>query len=380
MRGGTSTGPVLWERYAPAALPLREELARHLMGQPTAGRDDDNRQITGLGRGTPTSNKVFFAGLDIDAGGPVLLSTLAQLAHNHGDVDWSVNCGNMSATLQPWARATGLPGPGAAGPADIRIRNTNTGVTTVSRMTLDAAGRAALATIPGVDGAWPAVDLFMLDPAGAKTGTLLPTGLAADIIDGCRVSCVDVALPMIIVDARDLERTAHEPIASLSAGAPFMARLLRIRIAAGLKMGLRTRDGNVMTAIDLARSETIPKICIAGAPRAGGNIAVRYFTPQQPYPSMAVSGGCCLAAAVLLPGSMAHAVAARRAAVTASYADVRVGIEHPAGVLDATDVCRLRAGRREIRSAAYRRTAQILLRCHVPLYGASAALRAALLG
>src|SRR5580700_3235793 len=57
MRGGTSTGLVIWERYAPTDRARREELLRHLMGLPLENERRGNRQITGLGRGAPTSNK-----------------------------------------------------------------------------------------------------------------------------------------------------------------------------------------------------------------------------------------------------------------------------------------------------------------------------------
>jgi len=383
MRGGTSTGLVLWEPFAPRAPQLRAELLRHLMGLPSAGRNDQNRQITGLGRGSPTSNKVFFAAMAADTRSPVLVSTLAQLAHNHADVDWSVNCGNMSASLQLWALDTGLLAPAPDGHSALAIRNTNTGVTTLSRMRTLPDGTFALAAIPGVDGRYPAVDLFMQDPVGARTGRLLPTGAVADVIDGCRVSCVDVAVPMAICAAADLGKSGHETMDDLVADAAFMARLRTLWIAAGLKMGLQRPDGAPMTAADLARSETIPKICIVGAPRAGGHLAVRYFTPQHGHASLAVSGGCCLAAAALIPGSVAHGLVppAARASlhVTDACTAIQVGLEHPAGILDSTVVCRMHTGQLDIRSAAYRRSTQILVRGHVPLYGASDELAAALL-
>jgi len=375
MRGGTSTGLVLWERWSPQDLALREELLRHLMGVPLAGQNDRNKQITGLGRGSPTSNKVFFARMEPGPEGDMLVSTLAQLAHNHGAIDWSVNCGNMSAALPLWATDSGL----VTSPADLRIRNTNTGVTTVSRMQAAPDGSFVTAEIPGVDGAYPAVDLFMLSPVGAKTGRLLPSGSVVDVIDGYSVSCVDVAVPMVICDAAELGKTAHESIAELDADPVFKQTLQRLWVAAGLRMGLRRRDGALMTEDDLARSETIPKICIVGRPQAGGNIATRYFTPQLGHASMAVSGGCCLAAAALVPHSVAQRVAHGVPSLGGGFADVEVGIENPAGILDATVIARMAAGLPEIRSAAYRRSAQVLLRGHVPLYRASAALVAAVM-
>jgi 2-methylaconitate cis-trans-isomerase PrpF len=378
MRGGTSTGLVLWERFLPDDMTLREELLRHLMGVPLTGRRPGNRQITGLGRGPATSNKVFLADMEGSGDAAGLVSTLAQLAGEHGEVDWSVNCGNMSAALPLWALDTGLVRPAEAGNCDIGIRNTNTGVVTTARMMREAGGGLAMAEIPGVDGAFPSVDLFLHDPVGAKTGQLLPTGVAEDQVAGHRVSCVDVAVPMVIAEAAAFGKTAHEPMRELEADRSFMDALREVWVAAGLRMGLKRRDGQPMTVAELERSETIPKVCIVGVPQAGGNIAVRYFTPQTGHASMAVSGGCCLAAAALIPGTVAHRVAQGLASPGSSFAEIEVGIENPAGILDATVVTRDEGGQLAIRSAAYRRSAQILLRGHVPLYRASRPLLDAL--
>ncbi|KTT09732.1 PrpF protein [Pseudomonas oryzihabitans] len=374
MRGGTSTGVVIWEPLVPKEEHLRAELLRHLMGVPHAGQAPGNRQITGLGRGPATSNKVFLARIEETAAGRRIVSTLAQLANEHGEIDWSVNCGNMSAALPLWAVDSGLIEIPASGAFDIEIRNTNTGVLTVSRMARDTEGRFVLAEIPGVMGAFPQVDLFLQSPVGSKTGALLPTGAVVDEIEGVAVSCVDVAVPMVIIAAASLGKTAHEPIAELEGDAVFMARLRQLWIEAGLRMQLRRRDGKLLTREELARSETIPKVCIVGAPRHGGHLAVRYFTPQTGHGSMAVSGGCCLAAACLLPGSTAFQVAVGVPAPAQTYTDIPVSLENPAGLLDTLVTARQGDAGLDIQAAAYRRSAQILMRGQVPLYGASAEL------
>jgi 2-methylaconitate cis-trans-isomerase PrpF len=378
MRGGTSTGLVIAERFAPAERALREELLRHLMGLPLAGTRRGNRQITGLGRGAPTSNKVFFADLEPD-GTPRLVSTLAQLAADTAAVDWSVNCGNMSAALPVWALDTGLLSrPAGAGRFETVIRNTNTGVLATARMGFAADGRPETAEIPGVDGAFPAVDLSLADPVGAKTGRLLPTGQATDRAAGYTVSCVDVAVPMVIARAEDFGRSVHEPIEALDSDPALMETLRRVWVAAGLAMGLAGRDGRKLTAEDLARSETIPKLCLVGPPAGEGHIAARYFTPQAGHRAMAVSGGCCLAAAALIPGTVAREAARGLPAPGADFAEIAVGIENPAGILAAKIDARAAADGLALRQAAYTRSAQILLRGHVPLYRASAVLEAAL--
>jgi 4-oxalomesaconate tautomerase len=193
------------------------------------------------------------------------------------------------------------------------------------------------------------------------------------------VSCVDVAVPMVIARAADFGKSAHDDIDELQADRDFMAKLRSMWVEAGLRMGLTGKGGQPMSAEQLAESETIPKVCIVGPPRGAGHIAVRYFTPQTGHRSMAVSGGCCLAAAALLPGSIAHEMARGLPQTGSMFTEVDVGIENPAGVLEATIDARLGSSGLEVRKAAYRRSTQILLGGHVPLYRASDALREALL-
>lgn len=379
MRGGTSTGLVLHASCVPTEQTLREQLLRHLMGVPHSGRLPGNRQITGLGRGAPTSNKVFLVELEQHAGQPRLVSTLAQLSGEHGDIDWSVNCGNMSSALQLWGLDSGVIEALAIGTHDIEIRNTNTGVITTSRMARELDGSFTGTEIPGVPGSFPRVDLFLRQPAGAKTGKLLPTGNAQDQVHGYDVSCVDVAVPMVIAQASQFGKTAREPIRDLEADMAFMQAIRRVWSAAGLLMGLRRRDGGLMTLDELERSETIPKFCIVGPAAGEGNIAVRYFTPQTGHASLAVSGGCCLAAACLIPGTVAHALTRGVPPAGRDEAEIAIGIENPAGILATTIVARQAGDAIAIDSAAYRRSTQILLRGHVPLYQPSAALKAWLL-
>ncbi|MET0609907.1 MAG: PrpF domain-containing protein [Pseudomonas caspiana] len=374
MRGGTSTGVVIWEPLLPSDEGLRAELLRHLMGVPQSGSQPGNRQITGLGRGPATSNKVFLARIEETPTGPRIVSTLAQLASDHSAIDWSVNCGNMSSALPLWAIDSGLIEAPASGVFEVEIKNTNTGVVTFARMYRDDQGRFINAEIPGVQGAFPSVDLFLQSPVGNKTGAFLPTGNVLDTISGHDVSCVDVAVPMVIADAASFGKTGHESISELEADSTFMARLRQVWIEAGLKMKLRRRDGELMSLADLERSETIPKVCIVGAPRHGGNIAVRYFTPQTGHASMAVSGGCCLAAACLLPGTVASKIAVGIAQPGEKFSDIEVSIENPAGKLDTTVSARTEGRRIDIKAAAYRRSAQILMRGYAPLYRASAGL------
>ncbi len=377
-RGGTSTGLVIWDRVAPQELALREELLRHLMGLPLEGTTSDAKQITGLGRGYPTSNKVFFAEMKRNASGaPQIVGTLAQLASGKAAIDWSVNCGNMSASLPYWAIDQQFLPRDLNGAGEVEIYNTNTRSTMIARVVLEGDS-FAFASIPGVDGAFPGVDLFLTNPVGAKTGKALPTGAPADQIGNYLVSCVDVAVPMVIARASDFGKTGTEPVKELRGDDKFFSALKALWIEAGLKMGLKRKDGTPMSADELANSETIPKVCIIGPPVAGGHISTRYFTPQEGHATMAVTGGCCLAAACLMPGTVAHAIAKGLPSLGAETREIQVDIENPAGILSATIGGRRVDQTTIIERAAYKRSAQILLRGYVPLYRASPALKKAL--
>lgn len=378
VRGGTSTGIVLDERCLPGEITLREELIRNIMGVPLAGEAPDNRQVAGLGRGVSTSNKVFIIaapshpGADID-------STLAQLSAGKAAIDWSVNCGNMSAALPYVAFELGLLET-PTGPTRVRIHNRNTGVIAEARLVMPAPGAplAADTEIPGVHGTWPGVALSLNDPAGSKTGKLFPTGKRIDTIGGLEVSCVDFAMPMIIVRAADFGCAADEPPEILEADGALRDRMRRLWVEAGLRMAL-SRDGRPMTAEELAHSETVPKVCLIAAPdqteaACGINLRARYFTPQTCHRSMAVTGGSCLAAASLIGGTVARAVAKGLQGLGAETAEHAVKIGNPAGMLEARISGRESGGRIEIPAASYIRSAQILLRGHTPLYNASPAL------
>ena len=382
MRGGTSTGIVLYAHHLPADLALREELIRHLMGVPACGEVAENSQITGLGRGIPQSCKVFIVDRS-DRPDADIESTLAQLAPNKAAIDWSVNCGNMSAALPVFANQVGLLSLGP-GPNWVRIHNTNTGIVTHALLDMPEPGKAmALQTqIPGVMGSWPGIQLALLDPVGAKTGKLFPTGKRLDTIEGIEVSCVDLAVPMVIVRAGDLAKTASETPAALDADSEFKERLRRIWVAAGLKMGLKRSDGAPMSKAELAASETIPKICIIAAPDTdeaarGAHVKMRYFTPQAAHKSLAVTGGACLAAGCLVPGTVANPIARGSGVLGPDEADHVVRMANPAGILKASSTGSLQGDDLAMPSAAYERSTQILLRGHTPLYNASAELRAA---
>lgn len=374
MRGGTSTGVVLWGPHLKPFGDLREEIIRKIMGVPDAGEFKGNKQITGLGRGPATSNKVFIVepadGVQADFN-----STLAQLAAEKSAIDWSVNCGNMSAAIPLFLLNNGLLTAGDPN-TEVRVFNTNTSVITDCRVRTPG-GQAVIPTdteIPGVYGAFPGVELSLREPVGSKTGQLLPTGQVRDVFDGVEVSCVDVAVPMVIVRADALALRGDESVASLNANDALKAKLRSIWVQAGLAMKLK-RKGVLMTADELAASETVPKVCLVSPPTQGGHISARYFTPQESHASLAVTGGCCLAAACLIPGTTAHDIAQGVEPLTVHNTERAVAMENPAGILRARVFgCHDAEGGFAFPRVAYERNAQLYMDGFFRIYRLSNAL------
>jgi 2-methylaconitate cis-trans-isomerase PrpF len=122
--------------------------------------------------------------------------------------------------------------------------------------------------IDGVPGGGAPIVLNFLNAAGAKTGKLLPTGAATDLIAGVEVSCVDLSSPLVFVKAASMGKTGYESKQELDADAEFLRRLEAIRLQAGILMGLGDVSGKVL-----------PKIALVARPVGGGTIASRYFVP-----------------------------------------------------------------------------------------------------
>jgi 2-methylaconitate cis-trans-isomerase PrpF len=181
---------------------------------------------------------------------------------------------------------------------------------------------------------------------------------------------------MVILRAEDVGKTGLESPDELSRDSKLKERLREIWVAAGLRMGLRRRGGVLMSANDLAHSETVPKVCLISATEGDANISARYFTPQAPHSSLAVTGGCCLAVACLIPGTVANEVAHGLDAIGDGNCILTVGMRNPAGVLRARIGATSTSSGLRVTSVAYERSAQMFLRGHFPVYSASSALRA----
>ncbi|WP_064707351.1 4-oxalomesaconate tautomerase [Rhizobium bangladeshense] len=311
MRGGTSKGPFFLARDLPADADQRDKILLSIMGS------GHPLQIDGIGGGNPVTSKVAIIGpasvadADIDY-------LFAQVRVDQQIVDTSPNCGNMLAAVGPFAIEAGLV-PVRGETTLVRIHNVNTGKLIEAEVPTPNGSVSYLgeAAIDGVPGRAAPIALTFMDAAGARTGQLFPTGKPVDLIDGVAVTCIDCAMPMILIEAASIGATGFETAAELNADRELLERLEKLRIAAGVRMGL----GNV-------RNQVTPKPVLISRPKTGGDISVRYFMPHQCHPSLATTGAVGIATACISQDTIASLLIGRQAP------PVVLSIEHPSGHLD----------------------------------------------
>ena len=343
MRGGTSKGPFFLASDLPADPHTRDEVLLAVMGSP------HEYQVDGIGGANPLTSKVAIISKSSQPGADVDY-LFAQVLVDERRVDTKPNCGNMLVAVGPFAIEAGLV-PAKHPETVVRIFNVNTKalVESIVQTPGGVVNYAGDTAIDGVPGTAAPVKLNFKSAVGAVTGKLLPTGRPLDVIDGVDVSCVDMAMPMILMPAEQLGKTGHETAAELDADKALYARMEAIRRKAGELMGM----GDVSNMV-------VPKIGLLTSPRKGGTITSRYFVPYSCHKAHAVTGTVCVASACAIPGS----VAARIAPLTASPQGV-INIEHPSGMIAIDLDVDLDQQTPVIRRAALIRTARRLFDGHV---------------
>ncbi len=339
MRGGTSRGPYFRAADLPAE---RDRLAEVLIAALGAGSP---LQVDGIGGGQPTTSKVAILSPSSHAGADVDYF-FAQVHASERSVDFRPTCGNILAGVGPAAIEMGLVAI-AGEHTPVRIHSVNTG-SLVHALVHTPAGRVNYegdARIDGVPGSAAPIVLDFMDVIGSKTGALFPTGSPREVIDGIEVTCIDVAMPMMIARAASLGLAGYESREAIDANRALFERLEPVRIEAGRRMGL----GDVSASV-------VPKIGLLAPPRAGGTVAARYLMPWKCHPTYAVTGSICTGSAVLAPGTVAEGLAD-----VGPARPVRVGIEHPLGTIDVQFDCETRNGEFVLHSAGLLRTARKLM-------------------
>lgn len=343
MRGGTSRGPYFNRADLPEDL---ETLARVLVAAVGSGHP---LNIDGIGGGNAVTTKVAMLSRSDDAWADVDYF-FAQVSVEDGQVDFKPTCGNILTGVGPAAIEMGLvAATGVETAVNIHAVNTGARVRALVQTGPGGVEYAGSATIDGVPGSAAPVGLQFMDTVGGATGAFLPTGNLRDTFDHVDVTCMDVAMPMVIARAEAFGLTGYESAEALNDNRDFFAKMEAIRIQAGTAMGIK----------DVATSVT-PKFGLLAPARDGGTIATRYFMPWSAHPTMAVTGAQCLASCVLTPGTVAEGLAS-----VSDETPAKIVLEHASGTIDVLVDYDLTEDGINLKSAGLIRTARLLARGEV---------------
>ena len=373
MRGGTSKGVFfrlddLPERARVPGL-ARDALLMRVIGGP----DPYGKQIDGLGGATSSTSKAVILSRSTRPGHDVDY-LFGQVSIDAGFVDWSGNCGNLSAAVGPFAIANGLVSPERIPPdgvCAVRIWQANIGKTIVAHVTM--SGGAVQETgdfeLDGV--AFPAaeVPLEFVDPADQGDGdggaAMFPTGNVVDKLDVPGVGILDATLinagiPTIFVNAAAIGYTGSELQDAINGDAKALALFESIRAHGAVRMGL------IQSVEEAAGRQHTPKVAFVAPPAdhvasSGKRVAasdvdllVRAMSMGKLHHAMMGTAAVAIGTAAAIPGTLVNI-----AAGGGTRGAVRFG--HPSGTLrvgaEATQV----DGAWVVTKASMSRSARVLM-------------------
>lgn len=346
MRGGTSKGPFFYAKDLPSDVESRDEVLLSVMGSP------HKRQIDGLGGAHSLTSKVGI--VDVCTSGQADLEFLfAQLQPEKDTVDTTPNCGNMLAGVVPFALEMGLI-KAQEESTTVKVLTLNTGM--VSEIEVQTPNGEIIyegdARIDGVPGTSSPVKINFLDIEGSVCGALLPTGNLIDEfeIDGLgtlQATCIDNGMPMVLVRASDVNRTAYESVTDLNQDTELKLQIEDLRLKASIKMGL----GDVT-------NKNYPKMCLLNKALQGGAIHTRCYIPHVCHESIGVLAAVTVATACMMPDTVAQDL------VNPDISDGIASIEHPSGEFSVELVMDLE-DKSKVLSASLLRTARPIMKGEV---------------
>ncbi|MEO8506998.1 MAG: PrpF domain-containing protein [Betaproteobacteria bacterium] len=334
VRGGSSKGVFFLEQDLPPAGAERDALLMRVMGTPHV------MQIDGLGGANLLTSKIAVVGRSASPGAD-LDYTFAQVEVDRGVIDYSGNCGNISAGVGPFAIDAGLVRP-VEPVTEVRINNTNTGKTLVAHVPV-AHGRARVTgdlRIAGVSGTGVNIVMDYRLSLGAKTGKVLPTGqrtehLQLDNGTELEVTICDVANTAVFVRATDVGLRGDELPAEIDANEATVNLLREIRGKAAARIGFvsdwrKVDEESPLLPFVIFVSPPSDYVALSGNAIRGADMDMkaRLVFMNHLHEAMAGTGSMCIAAASRIKGSIAHQ------ALQGTTSKKTLSIGHPNGVMD----------------------------------------------
>lgn len=374
MRGGTSKGVFFRLQDLPPAAqvpgPARDALLLRVIGSP----DPYGKQIDGMGCATSSTSKTVILdrsqrpGHDVDY-------LFGQVSIDSAFVDWSGNCGNLSAAVGAFAIESGLVDPDRVprnGTAVVRIWQANIGKTILGHIPI-VDGQVQESGDFELDGVtFPAaeVQLEFLDPADeGEGGAMFPTGNVVDTLEvpgigTLQATLINAGIPTIFVDAQAVGYTGSELQDDINGDAKALAMFETLRAHGALRMGL------IADVAEAAKRQHTPKVAFVAPPAAytassgkqvgAGDIdlRVRALSMGKLHHAMMGTAAVAIGTAAAVPGTLVNL-----AAGGGERESVRFG--HPSGTLRVGAQARLEDGQWKVTKAVMSRSARVLMEGHI---------------
>ena len=373
MRGGTSKGVFFkltdLPAYAQVAGAVRDALLLRVIGSP----DPYGRQIDGMGAATSSTSKAVILSKstrpdhDVDY-------LFGQVSIDKPFVDWSGNCGNLSAAVGPFAITNGLVDAAripANGIATIRIWQQNISKTIVAHvpMTNGTVQETGDFELDGVTFPAAEVQLEFMDPAaeepGAEGGAMFPTGNLVDdlVVPGVgtlKATMINAGIATVFINADAVGYTGTELQDAINSDAKALAMFETIRAHGAMRMGL-------IKSLDeaLSRQHT-PKIAFVAPPKdyvsssgksvqtSDVDLVVRALSMGKLHHAMMGTASVAIAVAAVVPGTLVNAAAG-------GGARKEVVFGHPSGTLRVGAEAILEHAQWTVKKAVMSRSARVLM-------------------
>ncbi|MCG9552526.1 2-methylaconitate cis-trans isomerase PrpF [Vibrio sp. Isolate31] len=323
MRGGTSKGVFFCLNDLPEAVqvagPARDEFLLRVIGSP----DLYGKHTDGMGGATSSTSKTVIvsnsgkAGHDVDY-------LFGQVAIDKPFVDWSGNCGNLSAAIGPFAIHSGLVDPSRIpenGVLEVRVWQMNIEKTIIVHVPIVDGEVQELGDFE-LDGVtFPAAEIQVdfLDPADGS-GSMFPTGNVVDFLDvpelGCiKATYINAGIPTIFIDAESVGYKGTELQSDFNTDPKALEMFESIRAHGAVAMGL-------IDSLEQAESrQHTPKVAVVAKPQAyqassGKSVAVadtdllvRALSMGQLHHAMMGTAAVAIASAASVPGTLVNLAA-----------------------------------------------------------------------
>lgn len=335
MRGGTSKGCMFKRKDLPEDQKEWDEIFLKVMGNP------DPKQIDGMGGMVSSNNKIVVV-WESDLPEVDIEYLVGQVIVGEDRIDYKANCGNMTAAVGPYAveeKMVTINQP----VTKVRLLNKNTGKFINIQVPIDPETNTFAETgdchIAGIDGTAAEVLVNFVDPAGAKTGKLFPTGQRKEnleLLDGriIEISILDVGGPLVVVRAEDVGSSGTEMPEVLSGNAELSDLVEYIRGNVSMMLGFAE---NLEEAV--VNSPGVPKIALVSSPKsyvyiakqqvneADMDICARVYSIFKCHKAIPVTAACGTSVAALFEGTLIQEISGK----VESKNGIRIG--HPSGVM-----------------------------------------------